>query len=154
MSILKRQVSSSLNFASQFIVMTHTSPLNFKHIHFLLWIKGSNQSPRFETFKCSGQNLPSQNLPNFSCQIFQFSLVFLHILHDCSMSLKITPLYFFRSNVIYYAQKEPIIVQIFDTFECSDQNSPNSCNFNYEPFFFSNFASLFSVMRHNSCVPF
>ena len=42
--------------------MTHNSPVNFKLMHFLLWIKGSHQSPNFETFECSGENLP-----NFSC---------------------------------------------------------------------------------------
>ena len=34
-----------------------------------------------------------------------------------------------RSNVIYFARKGPIKVQIFQTFECLDQNSPNSCHF-------------------------
>ena len=40
--------------------------------------------------------------------------------------LKLTPLYFFSSNIIYFVQKEPIEVQIFETFECSGQNSLNS----------------------------
>ena len=46
-----------------------------------------------------------------------------------SSSWKVTPLYFFRSNIIYFAQKEPMKVQIFETFECSGQNSLNSCHF-------------------------
>ena len=29
----------------------HNSPVNFKLIHFLLWIKGSHQSPNFYTFE-------------------------------------------------------------------------------------------------------
>ena len=45
------------------------------------------------------------------------------------MSWKITPLYFFRSNIIYFVQKEQIKVQIFETFECLGQNSPNSYQF-------------------------
>ena len=46
------------------------------------------------------------------------------------MSWKITPLYFFSSNNIYFAQKEPIKVKIFETFECSGQNLSNSlCQF-------------------------
>ena len=48
---------------------------------------------------------------------------------DSSVSWKITLLYFFRSNVIYFGQTGPIKVQILETFECSDQNSPNSCHF-------------------------
>ena len=35
----------------------------------------------------------------------------------------------FWSNVIYFAQKEPIKEQIFETFKCSGQNSPNSRHF-------------------------
>ena len=48
---------------SFFIVMTHDSSVNFKLINFLLWTKGSHQSPNFDTFECSGENLP-----NCSCQ--------------------------------------------------------------------------------------
>ena len=106
MSILKQQVNSSSNFASFFFFMTHNSSVSFKLIHFLLWIKGSHQSPNFDTFKCSGKNLPysSPHFPNHKS-------VFLQILHH-SVSWKITPLYFFRSNVICFAQKEPIKVEI------------------------------------------
>ena len=56
MSILKRQVNSSSRFASFYLVMTNNSPVNFKLIYFLLWIKQSHESPNFETFKCSGEN--------------------------------------------------------------------------------------------------
>ena len=55
--------------------------------------------------------------------------VFLQILHDSSLSWKVTPLYFFRSNVIYFVRRGRIKVQTFETFECSDQNSPTSCHF-------------------------
>ena len=87
-------------FALFFIVMTHNSTVKFKLIHFLLWIKGSHQSPDFET------------LPNSSYHFPDHKSVFLQILHHSSVSWKITPLYFFRSNVIYFAQKEPIKVEI------------------------------------------
>ena len=114
-SILKLQVSSSSVFVSFFIVMTHNSSVNFKLIHFLFWTKGSYQS---------------ENLPNSSCHFPNDKSVFLQILHHSSMSWKITPLYFFSSNNIYFAQKEPIKVKIFETFECSDQNLSNSsCQF-------------------------
>ena len=59
MSILKRQVNSSSNFALFFIAMTHNSSLNFKLIHFLLCMKRSPQNPNLETFKCFGENLPT-----------------------------------------------------------------------------------------------
>ena len=57
MSILKWQVNSISSFASFFIAITHNSPLRFKLIHFILCIKGSNESPNFENFVCSGENL-------------------------------------------------------------------------------------------------
>ena len=98
-SILKRQVNSSSNFASFFIVMTHNSFVNFKLIRFLLWIKGPHQTPNFEILKYSGEDLPysSFHFPNHKS-------VFLQILHHSLLSLKITPLYFFRSNFKYFAQ--------------------------------------------------
>ena len=78
----------------------------------------------FETFECLGQNL--------SNALWQFlnKLVPLQILYPNSVSWKITPLYFFSSNNIYFAQKEPIKVKISETFECSGQNLSNSlCQF-------------------------
>ena len=79
----------------------------------------------FETFKFSGQNFS-----NFLCQFWNDKLIPLQILHPSSVSWKITPLYFFSSNNIYFAQKEPIKVKIFETFKCSGQNSSNSsCQF-------------------------
>ena len=50
-SILNWQVNSSSNFVSFFIVTTQNSPVNFRLIHFLLWIEGSHQSPNFYSFK-------------------------------------------------------------------------------------------------------
>ena len=62
--------------------------------------------------------------------MFAGKSVFLQILHHSSMSWEITPLYFFSSNNIYFVQKEPIKVKIFETFECSGQNLSNSlCQF-------------------------
>ena len=122
MSIFKRQVSSSSNFGSFFILMTHNYSVNFKLIHFVLWIKGSHESPNFETCECSGEIFLNS---------FYFSnhkSVFLKILHDSWVTWKITPLHFFRSNDIQFAQKEPINVQIFETFMCLGQNvSHSSC---------------------------
>ena len=118
MPILTQQVNSSSSFASFFIVITDISPVNFKLILFLLWIKESHQSPNFETFKCSGENFW-----NSSCHFWKQKSVFLQILHQYSVLSNITPLYFFRSNIIYFGQRQPIKVQIFEIFECSGQNS-------------------------------
>ena len=97
MSILKRQVNSSSKSSSIFSVITQL-------IHFLLWAKGSHQSPNFHTSSVLVK-IPHVIFPNHKA-------VFLQILHSTSISWKITPLYFFRSNVICFAQKEPIKVEI------------------------------------------
>ena len=78
-----------------------------------------------ETFGCSGQNFS-----NSLCQFWNDKSIPVQILYPSSVSWKITPLYFFSSNNIYFAQKEPIKVKIFETFERSGQNLSNSlCQF-------------------------
>ena len=66
----------------------------------------------------------------------------IQFLHHCSVSWKITPLYYFSSKLIYLGQKEPIEVTFSDIWvvgwtsnkflmshwtpqNCSNQNSPN-----------------------------
>ena len=79
----------------------------------------------FETFKCSGQILS-----NSLCQFWNDESIPLQILYPSSVSWRITPLYFFSSNNIYFAHKEPIKIKIFETFKCSGQNSSkSSCQF-------------------------
>ena len=145
MSILKWQVYSSSNFASFFIVMTHNSSVNFKLIHFLLWIKGSHQSSNFETFKCSGENLLYS-----SCHFSNHKSVFLHIFYHSSVSWKITPLYFFRLNVIYFAQKEPIKVEVFRISSAQIKITKFLSFLKQQISFSSHFAPLFSFMRHTA----
>ena len=107
MSILKQQVSSSSICVSLFIVMTHNSTVTFKHIHFLLRTKRSHQSSNLDTFECS-----CENIQNSSCHFPSHKSVFLQILHHSSMSWKITSLYFFSSNNIYFVQKSSAQVKI------------------------------------------
>ena len=103
----------------------HNFSVNFRVIQFLLWAKGSHQSSNFDTFECSGENLP-----NSSCHFLSNKSVFPQIFHRFSMSWKISPLYFFSSNNISFAQKELIKVKIFETFVCSGHNLSNSlCQF-------------------------
>ena len=75
----------------------------------------------FDTFKCSGQNMS-----NSSFQFRNDKLIPFQILYHSSVSWKITPLYYFSSNSIYFAQKEHIKVKIFETFKCSGQNLSTS----------------------------
>ena len=71
--------------------------------------------------------------------------VFLQILHQYSVSLNITTLYLLSSNIIYFGQKLPIMVQIFKYLMSILNWKVNSC---------SNFESFFIVMTHNSHVNF
>ena len=95
MPILNWEVNSSSDFASFLIFITYNSPVNFKLKYFQLWTKESHQSRHFETCKCSGENSP-----NSLCHFSNQKLVFLQILHHSLVSWKITPLDFFRSNII------------------------------------------------------
>ena len=81
MSVLKWQVNSSSNLASFFIVKTHNSYVNFKLIHFLFWLRGSHQSPNFETFECSAENFPNSSchFPNHKISSFSMLLLTLDI---------------------------------------------------------------------------
>ena len=135
LSIVNWQVSSSSIFVLLFIVMTHKSTVNF-----LLWTKGSYQSSNFDTFECSGENLQ-----NSSCHFPSNKSVFLQILYPSSVSWKITPLYFFSSNNVYFAQKEPIKVKIFETYKCPGQNSSNSSRQFWND---SQFVIKFSIVLH------
>ena len=108
MSILNWQINSSSNFVSFFIVMTQNYPVNFKLIQFLLWIKGCHQGPNFETFKCSGENLP-----NSSCHFWKHKSVFLQTLYQSWVPSNTTSLFFLSSDIKYFGQKQPIKVQIF-----------------------------------------
>ena len=159
------------------------------------------------------------NLPNSSCHSWKHKSVFLQVLHQSSVPSRITPLYFFSSNV-YFGQssqlksnffrfssawvKLPQIVNMphmsilkwqtnsstnfvllfivmthnssvnfnvihsrlwikrshqspnFETFKCSGENTSNfwSHFLNHKFVFFSNFASLFSVLKDNPSVLF
>ena len=70
----------------------------------------------FETFERSGQNLS-----NSLCQFLSDKSIPLQILYPSSVSCMIIPLYFFTSNVMYFAEKEPIKMKFFETFECSGE---------------------------------
>ena len=79
---------------SFFNVLTQNSPVKFKLIHFLLWIKGSHQSPNFLTFQCSGENFL-----NSSCHFWKYKSVFDQVLHQSSVPSNI-----YNSSILYLAQ--------------------------------------------------
>ena len=101
-----------------------------------------------ETFECLGQILS-----NSLCQFWNDKSIPFQILYPSSVSWKIILLYFFSSKNIYFAQKEPIKMKIFETFECSGQNSSNSSSvLKWQVNPSSQFSSLYFVMTHNCSV--
>ena len=132
-----------------FCIILHC-PVNFKLMHFQLLTKGCHESPNFETLvKCSGENLP-----NYACHFWKHKSVFFQSLYQFWVSSNITLLSFLSSNIIYFGQKQPIKVQIFEIFECSCQNLLNSsCQFwTDKSISASNFALIFIALTHNSPV--
>ena len=113
--ILYVNSETTSQFLFRFFIMLQCHYLQFlcklQLMHFLLWSKDSHENTNFDTFKCS-----AENLSNPSCHFPDHKSVFLQIFHDSSVSWNITPLYFSRSNVVYFAQKGPVKVQIFQTF--------------------------------------
>ena len=121
MSILNWQVNYCSNLVSFFIVITRNSPVNFKFIHFLLWIKGPHQSSNFLTSEHESFRLPNMLWWKLAKLLMLFSKLQVSF---SSNFVSLTPLDFFRSNITGKAQSAN-----FWDFQCSDQNSPNSCYF-------------------------
>ena len=120
MSILKWQVDSSPNFVSLFSFMKDYFSVLFSsnNIHFAQ--KDLTKMKFFETFECSGQILS-----NSLCQFWKNESISPQILYPSSVSWKVTPLYFFSSSNIYFAQKEPIKMNILETYKSSAKNLSN-----------------------------
>ena len=93
-------------FSSNSIYFTQNGPIKMK---------------TFETFERMGHNLS-----NSLCQFLNNKSIPFQILYPSLVPWKISPLYFFSPNNIYFAHKEPIKVEIFETFERSGQNLSNS----------------------------
>ena len=184
--------------------MTQNSPVNFKLIHFVLWIKGSHQSLNFRLsnmlwwkfakflmsflkaqvsfpsdvasiFSAIKQNSPIFFLAQRLCTLFKRSswkckfLIFSsaqvkirqipHVIFEttskfsfrCCINIQFhqakLPYTFFSSKIMYFNQKKPIKLQIFEIFECLGQNSSNSsCHF-------WKHKSVFLQMLHQYSVP-
>ena len=81
-----------LNIASSVSVMTYNS------YDLYALDKLAHQSYIFQNFRS----------PSFSRHFSNQKSGFIQVLHHCSVSWKITPMYFCGSNLVYLGQKEPI----------------------------------------------
>ena len=107
----------------QYSMLPNITPLYFFRSNIKCFVqKKPIKVQIFETFRCSGKNFP-----NSLCHFWKQKSVFLQILHQYSVPSNITLLHFFSSNIIYFGQRQPIKVQIFEIFECLNQNL--SCQF-------------------------
>ena len=113
----KAQVSFCSNFASLSSVMKGNFSVLFQVKHYR---KGPTKVQIFETFECSDRNSPN------SCHFWNSKSVLLQIFYQSSVPSNITPLFFLSWSIIYFGQKQPIKVQIFEIFECLGQNLLNS----------------------------
>ena len=113
-------------------------------MHFLLWTKGSHESTNFDSFKCSGENLPYS-----SCHFPNHKSVFLQILHHSSVSWKITPLYFLGQTLNTLDNRNQWKCRFLRLRVLRSKFTKSLSFLKQKISFSSNFASIFRVMRHN-----
>ena len=87
--------------------------------------------------------------------IFQTtSQFFLQSLQESSVSWNVTPLYFFKSNVVYFEQKAQSKCKFFRLSSALIKIHQILVLFETKIIFSSNFAPPFGIMRHISSIPF
>ena len=149
MSILKRQVKSSSEFSSFFSVITNNSSLNFQLMHFILLTKGSHESTNFDTFKCSGKNLPKSSCHFQTTNQFFFKFC---IIPQCNEKKLLCT---FLGQKLYTLQKRDQSKCTFLGF-LSARIRFHQILVILKPQlgFSSSFTSLFRLITHNSSVLF
>ena len=147
-SILKQQVNSSSIFSSFFSVIGHNSSVNFSARIFYF---GQKDPIKFPILTLSGVLVKIVKfLMSFPKPPVSFSSNFA----NSSMSWKITPLYFFRSIVIYFAQGTNQSANFWDVWVLRSKFTKLLSFFKQQVSFSSNYVSLFSVLRSNSSALF
>ena len=118
-------------------------------MYFLLWTKRSQEYINFDTFRCSGENLPNSSCnfkkPQVSF-ISNFAWLF-SVMKDNSSGLFQVKRYIFWIKGTNQSGN-------FQAFECSEVNSNSEVILKKQTVFSSNFASFLSVMRNNTAVFF
>ena len=152
-SISSCQFSNDKSIALQtfhhYSVSAHNSSVKSKLRHFWLWNKVSHESPNFDSFKCSGENLQ-----NSLCHFPNSTSVFIQILHVSSASPKITPLYLLGQMLYNSHKMDQSKCKSLRLLSASIKMPEFLVNFEIAIGFSSYLASLFSVMRYNSSVLF
>ena len=100
----------------------HNSSVNFSTCIFYF---GQKDFMKVPILTLSSVLVKICQIPHLILQTTSFSSNFAWLLSIIKENFSV----FFRSNVIWFAQNEPSNVQMFETFECSDRNSPNFSHF-------------------------
>ena len=128
--------SIPLQIFHNFSVSLHITPL--KIFSSCIFYFGQNDPVKVPIFTLSNVLVKIYQIP---CVIFETTKsVFLQILHDSSLSLKITLLYLFWSN---FAQKGQITVEILENWVLGSKFTKFLSFLKEQTSFSSNFASLF-----------
>ena len=149
MSFLEPRVSFSSNFASLFSAMRQRfCTFSSKYLYAL--DKQIQSKCKFSDFQLLAWKLTKFRMSFFKPH-FSFCLNF-----STPFSVKTQFLWNVLTETVYALEKNSPSMYNFQTFGCSNESSPNSsCHFwNHKVRVYSNFASVFSVMKDNSSVLF
>ena len=143
MSILELRTSFSSNFASLFSVMRHNSSVLFHLKLYMLWTKGARQSANFQDIWLCAWKLTKFLMSFFKPRVnFPLNL-------SSHIWVMIQFLWNFLVETLYALDTHQS--KFFQTLQRSFEFT--SCHFwNRKVMVYSNFVSLFSVMKDNSSV--
>ena len=132
-------------------VSWHIIPMKFSSSNIICF--GKKEPVKVQFFRLLSALMKVNPIPHAIFETKRSGLI--QIFHHCSVSWKITPLYFCTSNLVYFAQKEPIEKKISNFWGFRWKHTKFFISYlKPQVSFFLNFASFFSVMRDNSCVLF
>ena len=162
MSFLTQNASFSSKFRSLFSVIRHNHSVLFMKLYMLL-TKGPIKVQIFRLSSAKVNQIPSVIFQTTIQRFFKYCIILLcHatklLYNSLAQTLylvywRITPLYFFSSNIINFSPKDPIKVQILRLSSVGSKFAKSLISFS-KVSSSSNFASFFSVIIHNSSVPF
>ena len=150
MSFLVPRVSFSSNLASLFNVTRHNCSILFNLKIDMLWTKEAHQNANFQTFRLAWKL--TKFLMSFFKQRVSFPLKFVLPFSVMTHNYSKT---FWRKHYMIWASRAHQRI-IFQNFVCFNESSPvSSYHFwNHKVRVYSNFASLFNVIKDNSSVIF
>ena len=129
MSFFKPRVSFPLNSASPFSGITHTS---YELFGWSITCFGQKQSVKVQFFRISSALMKVHPIPHAIFETWRSGII--QTLYHCSVSWKITPLYFWSSNLVYFEQDELIENRFSDFWVVALVNECGfkcgSCGFN------------------------